>query len=151
MARAKRGVYKKIPGNVCEWNGNKFRSEFELNFAKELEEQGVKWEYEPDKFEWYPEPRYYTPDFKITRPDGSVFYIETKGFFTASARTKMERVHAIHPDVDIRYLFMRASNKLSAKAKKRPTTYAMWCERRKLPWAEKSLPEEWLRNGKGTK
>lgn len=142
MAKKKRS---KMQAKSCEWKGNTFRSEFELNIAKELEAQGLKWEYEPEKIPWYPEPRYYTPDFKIYRPDGSYYYIEAKGFFTASARSKMKRVHATHPDIDIRYLFMCASNKVSSRAKKRPTTYAMWCEKQGHRWAEKTIPEEWVR------
>ncbi len=133
----------RVNRNVCEWNGNTFNSAFEMDFAKHLTKIGLDWEYEPDSFVWYPKPCTYTPDFKINLPNGKSFYIETKGFFYKAARDKMERVHEMHPDIDIRYVFMKATNKLSAKAKKRPTTYAMWCEKRGLKWSEKEFPIEW--------
>ena len=47
-----------------------------------------------------------------------------------------------HPDLDIRMLFQRASNKLSKKSK---TSYADWCDKHGVVWAEgDTIPAAWL-------
>ena len=138
----------RVNRRVCHWGGHTFDSAFEMEFAKHLTDLGIKWEYCPDTFVWYPKPKTYVPDFKVYLADGSHFYVETKGFFYKSARDKMDRVHEMHPDVDIRYVFMKAKNKLNSRAKKRPTTYAMWCDKRNLLWSEKIFPEEWRKSRK---
>lgn len=67
-------------------------------------------------------------------------YIEYKGNFTGPDRTKMLLVKKQHPDLDIRLVFGRATNKLNRASK---TTYAMWADKYGFPWSEKVIPEEW--------
>lgn len=124
------------------WNGTKFASKFEADFAKHLTKIGVEWEYEPDRFKWLPPARVYIPDFKITLEDGSVFYIEAKGYFDGSARAKMACVKKQHPSLDVRFFFMNPNNKIGAKAKK-PTRYWEWAEKYGFPWAAGEFPREW--------
>ena len=60
------------------------------------------------------------PDFFL--PNGVI--IEAKGFFKPSDRRKMLAVKEAHPELDIRFVFMR-DNTLSKSSK---TTYSMWAE-----------------------
>ena len=124
------------------WNGVKFASRFEADFAKHLTKIGVKWEYEPDKFKWLPPARVYIPDFKVTLEDGTQFYIEAKGYFDGNARAKMACIKHQHPDLDVRFYFMNPNNKVGAKAKN-PTRYWEWAERYGFPWASGEFPREW--------
>ena len=54
----------------------RFRSRFELQLAKGLADNKVKFEYESKKFLYVPKPRTYTPDFYLVESD---IYIEAKG------------------------------------------------------------------------
>jgi hypothetical protein len=47
-----------------------------------------------------------------------------------------------YPELDIRFVFMRASNPIYKGSK---TTYADWAERYEIPWADGRIPEEWLK------
>lgn len=107
------------------YKGVRFKSKFEAAFAKSLDARGVAWEYEPDVLYFQPPRAAYTPDFKITSTDGTVEYIETKGFFSSEDRTKMRCIKEQHPDVNIKMKFMRPSAKLYPKSK---TTYQSWAE-----------------------
>lgn len=133
-------------GNLCTWKGIEFKSHFEMEVAQRLDKLGLEWSYEPCKLPRKPvkaQTATYTPDFLVTLRDGSSFFLETKGYFYKDARDKMEEVFAANPDLDLRFLFMNAKQKLSAKAKKRPTTYAMWCEKRGFTYASGTFPNEW--------
>lgn len=118
------------------------RSLGEVRFATHLDKTRVKYEYEPERIPWTPPERYYTPDFRIKkRKRGSGYmYIEYKGKFTGPDRTKILKVKAQHPDLDLRMIFERATNKLSRVSK---TTYAMWCDKHGIPWAETEMPTDW--------
>ena len=56
--------------------GTKYRSNFEVGFASDLIKRGVSFDYEPDSYEYVPNPTTYTPDFYIPEHN---FYVETKG------------------------------------------------------------------------
>ena len=47
-----------------------------------------------------------------------------------------------NPELDIRFVFMNARNKIYKGSK---TTYADWANRYNFEWAERTIPEEWLR------
>ena len=107
-----------------------------------MKEQRVKFKYEPFKIEWEDLAyRTYTPDFVLF--NGVI--IETKGQFTASDRRKHLAIKKQHPKLDIRFVFMNAKNKIYKGSK---TTYADWCLRHDFQWAEKTIPLEWLKNGR---
>lgn len=80
----------------------------------------------------------YTPDFRL--PNGII--VETKGRFLASDRTKHLLVKAQHPDLDIRFLFQRAHTRLSKTSQ---TTYADWCDKHGFKWADKRVPDAWIK------
>lgn len=79
----------------------------------------------------YPKGRgRYTIDFANAAND---LWIEVKGHFKPSDRTKMLRVQAEHPDRDIRFVFQTPHQTLS---KKSDTTYAQWAEKHGFPWCD---------------
>ena len=116
----------------------RFRSQFELKFASSLALQKIEYEYEKHKIKYQPPEKTYTPDFYLKKYD---FYIETKGRFLPSDRTKHLLIKKQHPELDIRFVFMNANQRLSKKSK---TTYAAWCDRHGFKWAEGFVPKEWL-------
>ena len=119
----------------------RFSSRFELHLAKGLADYKVKFEYESKKFLYVPKPRTYTPDFYLVESD---IYIEAKGHLDKADRVKMALVKQQHKDLDIRFVFMNARNKIYKGSR---TTYADWCNKHNFRWAEKSIPTEWFKNG----
>ena len=119
----------------------RFRSRFELQLAKGLADNKVKFEYESKKFLYVPKPRTYTPDFYLVE---SGIYIEAKGHLDKADRVKMALVKQQHKDLDIRFVFMNARNKIYKGSR---TTYADGCNKHDFRWAEKSIPMEWFKNG----
>ena len=117
----------------------KFRSKFEKRIWDALPSgSGVVYE-PPDGKLHYTLPKRYIPDFVL--PNGIV--IEAKGYFTSADRTKMLRVQKENPGVDIRFLFMRANNRLTKSPNSR--TYWQWAEQHGFQWKEgDTIPKEWL-------
>lgn len=131
----------KLADEIKEMKKLKYRSQFELKLAKTLAENKIKFEYESKKFLYVPKVRTYTPDFYL--PDVNIF-IEAKGHLDKADRVKMVLVKEQHKDLDIRFVFMNARNKIYRGSR---TTYADWCNRYDFRWAEKKIPEEWFKNG----
>ena len=128
---------------VFMYKGIKMASHKETEFAKWMDDNGIYWQYEPEKFEWIPPKAKYTPDFKVaveTR-QGDYFFVEYKGYLRPKDRTKMKAIKEQHPDTDIRFVFQNANKKLYKGSK---TEYWMWAEQHGFPWAEGEIPEEWL-------
>ena len=118
---------------------NGWRSGFEERIAKELKEQGVKYEYETKKIKYeIRETRTYTPDFIL--PNGII--IETKCRFVASDRKKHKLIKDQYPKLDIRFVFYNANAKLYKGAK---SSYADWCTTHGFMWANKTIPDEWIK------
>ena len=108
--------------------GKRARSKFEgtvYEQLKKLKRPKQTIEYEVDKLE-YVLTKSYIPDFKLTKKDGSVMYIEAKGLgraFDSLARTKMIAVKKYHPDLDIRFVFM-SDRPIVKGGKMTPTMWA---------------------------
>ena len=115
-----------------------YRSKFELKVAADLGKRKVDFQYEKISFDYVPKIRNYTPDFYL--PESKI-YIETKGRLTTNDRVKHLLIKEQYPDLDIRFVFVNANNKISRTSK---TTYANWCDRHKFLWAESLVPMEWL-------
>ncbi len=113
------------------------RSGLEDALVAQLEKSGVPFLYEPLWVPWTPQPRKYRPDFVLW--NGIV--IEGKGYLDSEDKQKMRAVKKQHPDLDIRFVFSRAANRLNAKSQ---TTYAMWATKYGFPWAERTIPLSWL-------
>ena len=127
---------------------NKYRSGFERAFAKTLDSYGLIWDYEEETFKYTIDHRY-TPDFKLHKKSGGFMYVETKGYFEAKDRTKTLAVLKQYPEMDLRFIFVRASNRLNPRSN---TTYASWCDKKGILWAEgTTLPEAWLNECKAGK
>ena len=115
---------------------SKYRSGFEQTLANQLKRSGVAFEYETLKLE-YRKVATYTPDFIL--PNGII--IEAKGVWTVEDRTKHLLVREQHPHLDIRLVFMNAFNKIRKGSN---TTYARWCEKKNILYANKTIPKSWL-------
>lgn len=120
-----------------------FRSGLEEALAEQLLKAGVESEYESLVIEYVKPERKsrYTPDFPL--PNGII--IESKGRFVTADRQKHLLVQAQHPHLDIRFVFSRSSSRISKTSK---TTYAMWCEKHGFKYADRTIPEAWLREGR---
>ena len=116
----------------------RYRSLFEANFARDLHERKIDAAYEIDKITFIPKPKSYTPDFYIKEGD---FYVETKGRFFSQDRTKHLLIKEQHPEIDIRFVFLNARNRLDKRSR---TTYAQWCEKNGFLYADKRMPGEWM-------
>ncbi len=128
------------------------RSGFELRIAKQLDEAGIKYTYETQSINYFDKAvgykcadcdsnacfkeRWYTPDFFLE--NGII--IEVKGKFTAANRKKHKAIKELHPELDVRMLFMR-DNWLT---KTHSAKYSTWCEQNDIKYAIGKVPEEWL-------
>jgi hypothetical protein len=117
-----------------------FRSGLEMDIDASLKDQGIDGEYEQHIIEYVkPETKHkYHPDFKL--PNG--IFVETKGRFLVDDRKKHILIKKQRPDLDIRFLFQNSKTKISKGSK---TTYADWCEKHSFQYADKVIPEDWLK------
>ena len=117
-----------------------WRSGLEKKIGDELAAQRVRFSFEEVKIEYdVEETRTYTPDFFLL--DNGIL-VESKGRFISADRKKHKLIKQQHPQIDIRFVFSRAKDRIGKKSK---TTYAMWCESNGFIWAEKSIPAAWLK------
>ena len=96
-------------GRRADLNDQYFRSSWEANYARYLNlliSTNIieKWEYEATTF-WFEAikrgVRSYTPDFLVTRPNGSTYQVEVKGWMDQKSRTKLKRIKKYYPDVEL--------------------------------------------------
>lgn len=121
---------------------NEFRSVFEFNISKYLKKKDVKFSFErlTLPFVQPAKKRKYKPDFKI---EETSVVIEAKGYLTARDREKLLLVREQHPNLNLVLLFMDSRKKLH---KRSPTTYADWCTKHGIPFADfrSGIPDTWL-------
>lgn len=119
-----------------------YRSGLEQDTAKFLKDRGVKFTYEQFKIKWVdPKTKTYTPDFVLE--NGII--IETKGRFISPDRAKHLAVRDQYPDLDIRFVFTNSRTKLYKGSK---TTYGMWCDKYGFKYADRFIPDAWLKEPK---
>ena len=120
-----------------------YRSGFEHKVSDQLKENKIKFEYETTVIDYIkPETKHtYTIDF--TLPNGIL--VETKGRWVLEDRKKHLLIKKQHPELDIRMVFQSSKTKIRKGSK---TTYAMYCDKHNIPWAEKVIPESWLKEKK---
>ena len=117
---------------------NSWRSGLEKGISEQLTSLGVPFEYESFKIEYLiNETRKYTQDFKL--PNGII--IESKGYFDTADRKKHLLIKEQYPELDIRFVFTRATTKITKNSK---TSYGDWCDKHGFKWAVKFIPEGWL-------
>lgn len=117
-----------------------FRSGLEETIAEDLTSKGVGFSYEQKVLDYIKPARKckYTPDFELS--NGII--IESKGRFVTADRQKMVLIKQQHPELDIRFVFSNSKSKIS---KRSTTTYADWCVKNGFPFADKKIPDAWLK------
>lgn len=118
---------------------SKYRSSLEDYVIADLKFRNINFKYEATILQ-YVKPitkHRYTPD--ITLDNGIL--VEIKGYFTSSDRKKHLLVKEQYPDLDIRFVFGNSKNKLNKNSK---TTYADWCEKNNIKYADKTIPRDWV-------
>jgi len=120
---------------------NGYRSGLEEKVGKQLEDNNIEYKYEDplQKISYTkPESKHkYTPDFPFSN-----IIIETKGRFVLDDRTKHLLVKQQYPELDIRFVFSNSKAKITKNSK---TTYGDWCNKNGFKYADKLIPEEWLK------
>ena len=134
---------RKQPRRTTKKDG--FASRAEAKFAEAMTEYGLAWLYEPEKYPWVPPPKRYIPDFRVTTKTGKSFLIEYKGYLRPEDRTKMKAIRKQYPQLDLRIIFQNAKKPLY---KGSPSTYGDWATKNGYKWADKTIPQDWLRERK---
>lgn len=135
---------KKVPNRSPEEmaRGMKkgFRSGLEEEIGKQLDMEQIDYEYEPFRLPYIQPAQQHTYTIDFVLPNGIL--IESKGQFTTADRKKHLLIKEQHPELDLRFVFSNPKNKINKRSK---TTYAAWCAKHGFPYAEKFIPNEWLR------
>ena len=120
-----------------------YRSGLEDKISKQLEAKNIKYAYEEWKVPYVvPASKHtYTPDFIL---DNGII-IEAKGLWEADDRKKHMLLKDQHPDLDIRFVFSSARTKIYKGSR---TSYAEFCEKHNIKFAEGTIPLEWLKEPK---
>lgn len=122
-----------------------FRSGLEERVAEQLRSAGIDPKFETIKLPYHVEKTStYTPDFPVHK----TIIIETKGRFQTADRMKMLLVQKQYPHLDFRFIFTNSKSRISKASQ---TTYAMWCIKNGFKYADKLIPEEWIKEIKGEK
>ena len=100
----------------------KYKSKLEQKFAKQFPHLP----YETNHI-LYTIEHTYTPDFKVNKD----IYLETKGLWTSSDRSKIRAVLEQNPAVIICLVFQNSNNRLSKASK---TSYGAYCTKHNIPW-----------------
>lgn len=116
---------------------NRYKSNFERDTAAFLGKKKIKFAYEPFSLKYILSCEYF-PDFVL--PNGII--VETKGKLDQGSRRKMLAVKQAHPDLDIRFVFMRASNRITKRSK---TTYGAWATKYGFKWSDGLMPTSWAK------
>ena len=117
-----------------------YRSGFEHKVADQLKESKTAFEYETTVIDYIKHETHhkYTVDF--TLPNGIL--VETKGRWVLEDRKKHMLIKQQHPELDIRIVFQNPRGKIRKGSK---TTYADYCDKNGIIWAEKEIPTDWLK------
>lgn len=120
-----------------------YRSGLEDKVAEQLRCANISASYEEYSIPYIiPESKHtYTPDFVL--PNGII--VETKGIFEVEDRKKHLLVKKQYPNLDIRFVFSSSKTPIYKGSK---TTYAHWCDKYGFKYADKFIPDKWLREPK---
>lgn len=120
-----------------------YRSGLEDKVAEQLRDAEVDAKYEKYQIPYsIPATNHtYTPDFVL--PNGII--VETKGVFEVEDRKKHLLVKSQYPNLDIRFVFSSSKTPIYKGSK---TTYAAWCNKYGFKYADKWIPDKWLRERK---
>lgn len=115
----------------------------ELAIAEQLKAAQAVYSFEPHSFK-YEVPATYTPDFSVTKKDGSKMYLEIKGHHRGLGQWFSKIKHFIkqNPNIDFRIIFLDASKKINKNYK---SNLGEAASRIGIKWADKGqIPKEWL-------
>lgn len=120
-----------------------YRSGLEDKVAAQLRDAEIDAKYEEYQipYEIPASSHHYTPDFVL--PNGII--IETKGVFDVDDRKKHLLIKKQYPKLDIRFVFSSSKTHIYKGSK---TTYADWCNKYEFKFADKWIPDTWLRERK---
>jgi len=133
-------------GAFLWYRGTEYRSKLEVSVVKLLYaarrtlKKAFTFKYESEGIPYTLSERMYVPDFVIERADGSVVYIEVKGYLDNDATRKMRAVKACNPDKVFVFLFAK-DNPIRKGAKMK---YSDWAEKNGFDWAIGEVPKRWL-------
>jgi len=115
------------------------KSGLETRINEQLSAQGIDGEYEQHDIKYIiPQTNHtYKPDFRL--PNG--IFIESKGWFLPEDRKKHLLIKEQNPDIDLRFVLQSPNGKIYKGSK---TTYSQWCDKHKIKWAAKVIPQEWI-------
>ena len=116
-----------------------YRSGFEHKVADQLSENKINFEYEKTTINYIKPETHHTYTIDFTLPNGIL--VETKGRWVIEDRKKHLLIKKQHPELDIRLVFQNAKTKIRKGSK---TTYADWCDKNGIIWAEKNIPKSWF-------
>lgn len=120
-----------------------FRSGLEDRNAKHMDKLGVSYDFEQFHIKYVVPARdaKYTPDFLLS--NGII--IETKGIWEVDDRKKHLLIREQYPELDIRLVFSNSNSKIY---KGSPTSYADFCKKHGIQFADKLIPREWLKEAR---
>ena len=124
---------------------NGYRSKFENSIGTQLSEHKInpKKIYETTVIDYVKPKTYHTYTVDFALPNGIL--IEAKGRWVLEDRKKHMLIRDQHPELDIRFVFMNSKGKIRKGSK---TTYADFCDKHGILWADKVIPSEWLKSKK---
>lgn len=121
--RAGGNVYSRCKyGRREDLGGQFFRSSWEANYARYLDlmlknKRIAAWDYEPETF-WFEHikrgVRSYTPDFRVTRLDGTQYYVEVKGWMDRKSKTKLARFRRFYKSETLEVVDAKAYRRLGS-------------------------------------
>lgn len=97
------------------------RSSWEANIAAYFEflksnNEISNWEHEPETF-WFEKikrgVRSYLPDFRITENDGTIYYVEVKGWMDSKSKTKLKRFAKYYPNLKMEVIDQKRYKEIS--------------------------------------
>ena len=116
-----------------------YRSNLEVTIAKQIQKSKHELRYETIKIKWIDfSIRSYTPDFIL---DNGII-LEVKGFWSTADRRKHLEIQKQHPTLDVRLVFENSSRKIR---KGSSTTYAKWCQKKRITYCDRIIPQVWLK------
>lgn len=108
------------------FNGNEiiFKSSWEVEIAKKLQELFInrdilKWSYEAKHFVFDDKKRFtrsYCPDFEVVKQDGSLLYIEVKGWKMEKSMERITMFKERYPDVNLYIIDEREYGKILSES-----------------------------------
>ena len=120
-----------------------YRSGFEHKVSQQLNEAKVKFEYETTVIDYIKPQTNHTYTIDFTLPNGIL--VETKGRWVLEDRKKHLLIKEQHPELDIRLVFQNSKGKIRKGSK---TTYAYFCDKNEIIWADKTIPASWYNEKK---